>query len=73
MIINMKWIVEKASALIAAAVALGFIAAAYFGRQYRLFYVAVAVLALLYSSRKFRKKDTPFERRERELRNNFRS
>jgi hypothetical protein len=49
-------------------VALGFVVIAFLDIRYRYFYICVAVVALLYGYRQFRKNDTPFERREREIR-----
>jgi len=53
---------------VAIAIALCLVAVAVFENQYRLFYLCLAVIALGYGVKQLRKRDTPFERRERELR-----
>jgi hypothetical protein len=63
-----EWISEKGTSLIAFIVGLGFVLTAFLDRHYRYFHILMAILALVYGYRQFKKKDTPFERRERELR-----
>ncbi len=50
------------------AVGLGFIGIAFLDSQYRYFYLCIAIIALVYGYKQFKKRDTPFERREREIR-----
>lgn len=45
-----------------------FIAFSYLHGPYRYFHLCVAIVAFVYGYRQFKKRDTPFERRERELR-----
>ena len=45
-----------------------FIAFSYLHSPYRYFHLCVAIVAFVYGYRQFKKRDTPFERRERELR-----
>jgi hypothetical protein len=49
-------------------ITLGLIVVAFLDIRYRYFYLCVAVVALLYGCRQFRKRDTPFERHERNTR-----
>ncbi len=49
-------------------VGLGFIAVAFFYRQYMYFFFCLAIIAFVYGYRQFRRRDTPFERHEREMR-----
>jgi 4-hydroxybenzoate polyprenyltransferase len=65
---NLEWISQKGAGLMAIVVGLLFIAFAILQSQYMIFYVCVAVAAFIYSFRQFRKRVTPFEKRERELR-----
>ena len=67
---NMEWISEKGTSLTAFAAALGFLVLSFFHSEYRYFYLCVALLAFVYGVKEFRKRRTPFERRERELRRN---
>ncbi len=64
---NMEWIAQKGTGLMAIIVALGLVAVAFIESHYRLLYICCAVIALVYGYRQFRKRDTPFEKREREL------
>ncbi len=59
---------QKGSSLVAFFIALVFLVLAYLDVRYRYFLLCVAVLALIYGYRQFKKRDTPFERHERELR-----
>jgi hypothetical protein len=65
---NVEWISEKGSSLIAFVVGLGFAAIAYLDAQYRYFHLVVAIVAFGYGYKQLKKQDTPFERREREIR-----
>jgi len=65
---NMEWISEKGTSLMACIVGLGFIAIAFLDSQYRYFHLVVAVVAFVYAYKRFKRHDTPFERREREAR-----
>jgi len=65
---NLEWVSQKSTGLIAMAVALIFIAFAFLYSQYMYFHICVAVVAFIYGCRQLKKRDTPFERRERELR-----
>ncbi len=49
-------------------VGLGFIGVAFLDSQYRYFHLCIAIIALVYGYKQFKKRDTPFERREREIR-----
>jgi predicted membrane protein len=49
-------------------VALALIFMALFDSRYRYLYLCVAIFLMIYGYRKIKKRDTPFERRERELR-----
>ncbi len=70
MIVN--WISEKATGLLAVVIGLGFLGAAYLDDHYRYFHLVVAVVTLSYGIRRISRQETPFEKRERELRRNFR-
>ncbi len=65
---NLEWISQKGTSLLAIAVGLGFIAIAFIHSQYKYFWLCLAIIALVYGYRQFKKRDTPFERREREIR-----
>jgi hypothetical protein len=69
---NIRSISEKSPALLAIIVGLGFLGMAYLDAQYRYFHLAVALVAFWYGIRRLSRKETPFEKRERELRRNFR-
>ncbi len=68
---NVTWISEKAPGLLAVVIGLGFLGAAYFDVHYRYFHLVVAAVALYYGWRRISRQETPFEKRERELRRNF--
>jgi hypothetical protein len=70
---KMTWIWENAPSLIAFIVGLGFVGVSFLDAQYRYLYVLLAILAFYYGYRRFGRKETPFERKEREMRNHFRS
>jgi predicted membrane protein len=59
---------QKGASLTAFFIALMFLVFAFFYIQYRYFHICIAVLALIYGYRQLKKRDTPFEKRERELR-----
>jgi 4-hydroxybenzoate polyprenyltransferase len=65
---NLEWISQKSTSLMAAAIALGFIVIAFLDSRFRYFYLIVAIIALIYGYKQFRKRDTPFEKHEREIR-----
>ncbi len=69
---NKAWITEKAPGLLAVAIGLGFIGIAYLDAQYRYFHLVVAAIALYYGYKRISRQETPFQKRERELRRNFR-
>ncbi len=64
---NFEWIAKKSTGLMAIIVALGLIAVAFMESRYRFLYICCAVIALIYGFKQFKKRDTPFEKREREL------
>lgn len=59
---------QKGSSYTAFFFSLLFVVFAVADARYRYFHVCVAILAFIYGYRQFKKRDTPFERRERELR-----
>jgi predicted membrane protein len=59
---------QKGTSLTALFIALMFLVFAFFYIQYRYLHICIAVLALIYGYRQLKKRDTPFEKRERELR-----
>ncbi|MBN1568374.1 MAG: hypothetical protein JXA73_11050 [Acidobacteria bacterium] len=65
---NSEWISQKSAGFIGILAGLLFTAFAYFHSQYRYFHLCVAIAAFVYAYRQFRKRITPFEKRERELR-----
>ena len=65
---NLEWISQKGPSLLAIIVGLAFLAIAVFNSQYRYFFLCAAIVALVYGNRQYKKRDTPFEKRERELR-----
>jgi hypothetical protein len=65
---NLEWISQKGTGLMAIVAGLGLIAFAILHSQYFYFYICAAIAAFIYGFRRFKKRDTPFERRERELR-----
>lgn len=69
---NLSWISEKSTGLLAILIGLGFIAISYFDAQYRYFHLAVALVALYFGYKRISRQETPFEKREREMRRNFR-
>ena len=67
---NLTWISEKSTGLLALLIGLGFLGMAYFNAQYRYFHLAVALVALYLGYKRISRRETPFEKRERELRRN---
>jgi 4-hydroxybenzoate polyprenyltransferase len=65
---NLEWIAQKGMSLTAIVVGLAFLAVAFFEGQYRYFWLCVAIVFFVGGYRQFRKRHTPFERREREIR-----
>jgi hypothetical protein len=65
---NMEWISEKGASLTAFGVGLGFIIVSIINSQYRYLFICLAICCLIYGYRKFKRRDTPFEKHERELR-----
>ena len=59
---------QKTTSLTAFFIALMFLVFAFFYVQYLYFHLCIAILALIYGYRQLKKRDTPFEKRERELR-----
>jgi 4-hydroxybenzoate polyprenyltransferase len=65
---NAEWISQKSPGLLAIVVGLGFLVIAFFNSQYRYFFLVVAIIALVYAYKQLKKKDTPFEKHERDVR-----
>ena len=65
---NLEWVSEKGPSLLAGVAGLGFVVIAYLDSQYRYFHLCVAIVALVYAYKRFKRRDTPFEKRERESR-----
>jgi 4-hydroxybenzoate polyprenyltransferase len=65
---NAEWISQKSPGLLAIVVGLGFLVIAFFNSQYRYFFLIVAIIALVYAYKQLKKKDTPFEKHERDVR-----
>jgi hypothetical protein len=65
---NMAWISQKGTGLIAGFIGLLFVAFSFLYSPYRYFHLCVAIVAFAYGYRQLKKRDTPFERHERELR-----
>jgi 4-hydroxybenzoate polyprenyltransferase len=63
-----EWISRKGGGLLAIAIGLSFVIIALLENHYRYFYLIVVVIAFAYAYKKFKKRDTPFERHEREIR-----
>ncbi len=68
LIMNLEWITQKGTSLMALAVGLVSIAIAFTDTKYIYFWLCVAIVALVFGYKRFKKRDTPFEKRERELR-----
>ncbi len=65
---NLGWISEKSASLMAFVVVLGLLAAAFLFSEYKYFFFCVALVVFAYGFKQLKKQDTPFEKRERELR-----
>jgi len=63
-----EWIAAKSASLMAFVIGLGFIGIASLYNQYRYFFLCLALLAVVYGIKQLKKRDTPFERHEREMR-----
>jgi len=65
---NMEWIAKKSTSLTAGAIGIGFLIVGYVDSRHRYFHLCAAIIAFVYAYRQFRKRDTPFEKHEREIR-----
>jgi hypothetical protein len=65
---NLEWISEKSTSLICFVIALALICLSFIHIQHRYFYLVIAIVALAYGWKQFKKRITPFEKHERELR-----
>lgn len=65
---NYEWISEKGAGLTAFAVGLVLLVISYFESQYRYVFLVGGIIALYFGYKQLRKRDTPFQKRERELR-----
>ncbi len=65
---NWEWISEKGTSLVAGSAGLFFLAVALLDRRYRYFFLCAAAVAFFYAHKRFKKRDTPFEKHEREIR-----
>ena len=59
---------QKSTSFISFFVALVFLLFAFLDVRYRYAHLCIALLALIYGYKKLKKRDTPFERHEREIR-----
>jgi hypothetical protein len=62
-----EWIAEKGTSLLAFLVGLGFVGIAFLDAQYRYFYLCIALIAVAYGYKLLKKRSTPFEKHEREM------
>jgi hypothetical protein len=62
-----EWIAEKGASLLALLIGLVCIGVSFLEPQYRYFFLCLAVLAIVFGLKKYKKHDTPFERHEREM------
>ncbi len=69
---NLNWISQKSAGLLAILIGLGFLGIGYLDDRYRYFHLAVAAVALYIGYKRVSREETPFEKRERETRRNFR-
>ena len=69
---DLNWISDRSAPLLAILVGLGFIGIAYIDAQYRYFHLLVAFIAFGFAYKRLTRHETPFEKREREMRRNFR-
>ena len=65
------WVNEKMPSLLAFLIGFGLIGVAILDSQYRYFYILLGIMAFYYGLRNWKRKETPFERKEREMRNRF--
>jgi 4-hydroxybenzoate polyprenyltransferase len=65
---NLEWISQKSVGLLAIVVSLIFLVIAFFSSQHHYFYLVVAFIAFVYAYKQLKKRDTPFEKHEREIR-----
>ncbi len=63
-----EWLAVKGPGLAGFVIGLGFIVIGILEEQYRYFFLCIALLAIFYGYRQFRRQDTPFQRHEREMR-----
>jgi len=64
----MEWVSEKSTGLMWLLVAVLFVAFAFLYDTYRYVHICVAIVAFVFACKQLRKRNTPFERREREIR-----
>jgi hypothetical protein len=62
-----EWIAEKGTSLLAFLVGLGFVGMAFLDAQYRYFHLCIALMAVAYGYKLLKKRSTPFEKHEREM------
>jgi len=65
------WMWEKIPSILAFLIGLGFVGVSILDAKYRYLYILLGILAFYYGYRNWKRKETPFERKERELRNRF--
>jgi hypothetical protein len=65
---DLAWTSQKGTGLLAGFIGLLFVAFAFLHGHYRYFHICVAIVAFIYAYRQLKKRDTPFEKHERELR-----
>jgi hypothetical protein len=63
-----EMLAQKGTSYIAFFFALMFLVFAFFDIRYRYFHLCIAVVAFIYGYRQLKKRDTPFEKHEREIR-----
>ena len=68
---KMIWIYEKMPSLLAFLIGLGLIGISILDSQYRYLCILLGISAFYYGYRYLKRKETPFERKEREIRNRF--
>jgi hypothetical protein len=62
-----EWVAEKGTSLLAFLVGLGFIGVSFLDPQYRYFFLCLAIVVIAYACKRYKKHDTPFEKRDREM------
>jgi 4-hydroxybenzoate polyprenyltransferase len=67
-IMNFEWISEKGASLISFVIALALFALSFIHSQHRYFYLVVTLFALVYGWKQFKRRITPFEKHERDIR-----